>query len=283
MNQKYSFSFEGIWTHWYIEYFWAENLENQIKNRVENFNQKYSRFLSTSLLSQLNINRQVEADEDLENMLKLGEKYYFLTGGVFDLFVADSLQKIWYWNTYQQGQWISKINFQDWKIFLSWGQNIDLWGIWKWYLIKKIQNFFEARNIFSYIINWGGDIAISQKENEIWNIILQHPKNVDMAVGEIYINCWAHAASGSYRRKWVKDGKNVHHLIDTKTWTSSKNPFLAMHIVCDDIILADIASTSLFVAPIEKIENLAAKLGVEFFIVFEDLKTIKSKNFPEIF
>lgn len=281
--KNYKFSFPWIWTHWFIEYFWDQNFETDIKNMVEDFNQKYSRFLPDSVLSKLNFDRQIQKDEDLENMLKLGEKYYFLTWGIFDLFVADELQKIWYGSTYKPGTGLSKIIFEEDKILLTWGQNLDLWGIWKWYLIKKIQNFFSLKNIFSYMINGWGDIAISQKENEIWNIFFQHPLEKDMSVGKIFLKFWAHACSWNYVRNWQKDWQIFHHLIDTKTKTSSKNPFLAVHIVCDDIILADIASTAIFVSPIEKIENLAQKLGVDFFIIFDNLKSVRSKWFPEIF
>ena len=68
----------------------------------------------------------------------------------------------------------------------------------------------------------------------------------------------------------------MHHLIDPYTQKPAKSQLLAVY-VHEDIRIADMLATTFFVAPIEKIDNIAKQFNAEFFIIFDDMSSILSK------
>lgn len=69
----------------------------------------------------------------------------------------------------------------------------------------------------------------------------------------------------------------MHHLIDPYTQKPAKSQLLAVYVIHEDIRIADMLATTFFVAPIEKIDNIAKQFNAEFFIIFDDMSSILSK------
>ena len=77
----------------------ARECQGEILHWVAQFEAKYSRFLSDSLISRINAaagEHWVEIDDETENLIKLCGELFFFTRGVFDP-TALPLIKLWNW------------------------------------------------------------------------------------------------------------------------------------------------------------------------------------------
>lgn len=268
-----------------------ENIQNDIQHIIQEFEYSYSRFLSTSLVSQLNSQREVHnVPWEFIEMITLGIQYATLTEWYFSLMIGSVLEKLWYDASYSftpdeshedafshDQSSMNSISLGSNSVFLAGNQNIDLWGIGKWYLIDKIRRYFDDQHISAYSINGWGDIYHQDLEGIFWNVGLQHPANKDHLIWQVSLRSWALAASGAYYRT---RGDKLHHLIDPYTTLPADTQLASVHTYHADATVADIASTALFVAPLDKTEEFSKRMGVEYMLVFTDLSAIRSPWFP---
>lgn len=297
---KHMFSTSWIGSHRDIQWYgWEKSIRAYLGHLIYSFEQKYSRFLPDSLVSQLNSKRFLSSDDrDLFQMLQLWEKYREKTAGYFSLFVGSALEELGYGkktlrpsDTYPQGasrsltregKWVfqDQITLKEGIITLSWNKHIDLGGIGKGYLIDNLAKYFQSQGITRYMINGGGDILIAQDDiQDFWRVWLQHPLIDDEMIWSLELFHAALAGSGTrYRKRQIQDWF-AHHLIDPHTGKSADNSLLSVFVTHSDSIIADIMATTLFVMPIDKIEKVATDVGVEFCLVFDDMSSIRSKGF----
>lgn len=264
-KQKYLFTTTWCGTHRNIQYVCdttqQEKINKELKHIISDFEQQYSRFLPDSLVTRYNCGEKIN-DPDLQEMIALWQHYHTLSDGFFDMFVWKDLENMGY----------GKQNPEH-------SRHLDLWGIGKGYLIRKIQEHLQEHDIHEYCINGGGDISIKQASLEtFWPVYISHPQDPSQYISKMPLLTWALANSGKgHRSRWIDN--EYHHLIDTHTGQSSTHPYLSVHVLCDDIVQADIAATTLFVTPIKRIEELANSLKVEYMMVFDDKSSLYSKWF----
>ena len=225
-------------------------------------------------------------------MLKMGESMRDKTFWYFSLFVGSALQNAWYGqipiencNLPQKWNQASSLIFDQSseKVILKWDKLLDLWGLGKGYLIELIAKVFEQYKINFFCINGGGDILIKQDNfGQLWEIILQNPRNSKESIGKVRLKNGACCGSGTTYRSRIKNHQRMHHLIDPYTQKPAKSQLLAVYVIHEDIRIADMLATTFFVAPIEKIDNIAKQFNAEFFIIFDDMSSILSKWFPFI-
>src|SRR5437879_1744482 len=112
--------FQGIGTHWWIkiyeefedEYFLK--LQDQIQNSVKEFEKLYSRFINTSLVSQLNENKYLKnPSKELITLLKLGSEAKEITKGHFNISVGKVLENIGYDAQYSFKSKIVSLNEEE--------------------------------------------------------------------------------------------------------------------------------------------------------------------------
>lgn len=257
-----------------------------IDNLMKQFESNFSRFREDSLISELNRNRVLSSDnKDLFAMLQIGELYRTLSSGYFSIFVGSDLERLGYGKGEKQNNPLRDkecgIFLWDHTVQLHWNKNIDLGGIWKWYLIQLIKRYFESMWIYRYCINWWGDIAISQESiQDFGPLLLQHPLYTDEYFMSLNVLSGALAWSGNMYRTWKDDTWNVvWHLIDPITWEPAHTGVISAHVYHNDPLIADILATTFFVMPLEKIDELAKLVGVEYCLVLDDLRFIKSMGF----
>lgn len=297
-------SWRGEWigTHRHIQRVGTDEEEHlritqAIIQRIEDFEHAYSRFISDSLLSQLNKKRELaHAPWELIEMLTLGVQYHNISEGYFSLLLGSVMEKIGYDASYsfeptwkltpkdlsayssQEHTPSTALTIRSDHISLSGEQNVDLGGIGKWYLIDKLRYYFVQQGMETYSINGGWDIFHCDPEGLFGAVGIQHPGSQEEILAEVELREGALASSGSYQRK---RGQNLHHLINPLTELPAETVLAAVHTYHpQQTTIADIASTALFVAPIEKIEYLAQRLDVEYLLIFQDLSALFSPGFP---
>ena len=153
------------------------------------------------------------------------------------------------------------------------GVCIDLWAVWKWYMIDKIYNRLEKYSE-KFIVNFGWDLRVKWKHI----IGLEDPLNSKKVIWKIHIDSLSFACSSGNKRKFWAN----HHLINPKNKQSENNK-IAVYTTHRLASFSDIFATALFISPLEKsIEILRKTKGLEWFIISKSGDIYKSKWFTSL-
>ncbi len=224
----------------------CDEVFSDIRVRLEDFELRYSRFISNNWLDMLNKNRTGVLDIDGKKMLEYMIKVAWQTDGYFDPTVGKQLTELGYgkknddifresrFGNYRDIEIIGDLVLLHWDIFL------EFWGIGKGYLIDVIQNFLKVYPKF--LINFWGDMYGRGE----WTIWLESPFASDEVIGTIVLVDHFLACSAGTRRAWWI----YHHLIDPHTGESA-NAVVASYIEWASGMIVDIHATALCVMPWE--------------------------------
>lgn len=281
-----SLSFKIIGTHLIISVDTQKDGDiyfEEIKNRLRSFEEKFSRFLEGNWLADLNTTRRWILDTDGEKMLSFALNMAEKTDGYFDPTVGKRLTELWYGNQKLTTQTIQTTegygDYRDIEIIgdevvLHGNVFLEFGGVGKGYLIDVIR---EILDIFPrYLINFGWDMYGKWD----WKVGLESPFASDELIGTFLLADTFLACSAGNKRKWG----NHHHLIDPKTWLSSRQ-VAATFIEGSSGILTDSYATALSVMPwdsavdiLEKTSDISGVLVRSDGILFQ-----KSGNRMELF
>ena len=238
------------------------------------FENKYSRFIKWNYLYALNKDKHAIIDEEFLSIIRLCLKVSDITQWYFDITIQPILEELWYWieekNNIKYSVWYKNIIINNNTIVLNNNASIDIWSVWKWYIVDKIYNLL-SKHISKFSINFWWDIRIKWDKN----IKLEDPLDDSKYIGSLDLsNNSLSSSSGNKRTFW-----NSHHLINPKN-KSSENKIHAVFIQHKLTIFSDIFATALYVSPIEKsIEILSSIQWLEWMIIDIDWKIYKSNWF----
>lgn len=250
-----------------------KHLEN-IYEIIKNFENKYSRFEKWNYLYNLNQNKKAEIDDDLKTIINIAKKANELSYGYFDITVLPFLENIWYWiskNKMQENFWMENIFIENDKIFLKNNVNIEIWWIWKGYMVDVI---FEklSENYENFIINFWWDIKIKWNKKDFF---LEDPIFEEKIIWKIELKNLSLASSSWNKRKTEK----WHHLINIKKG-KSQDEILWVYVTHKFASFADTFATTLFVSPIEiSLEILKKVDWLEAMIITKKWEIYKTKWF----
>jgi thiamine biosynthesis lipoprotein ApbE len=171
--QKYSLDVIGTHLDIYIDTTEdTSSLFENIWNRLQDFEKKYSRFLEWNWLSDLNKTRHWVLDRDSRNMIEYALEVAQNTNGYFDPTIGKRLTELGYGNkniSTLAGNSQGKKGFGDYRdIEIHWDEvilhgdiELEFGGVGKWYLIDIIKSMID-----SWYSGWS-DLCL-QKEME-WN------------------------------------------------------------------------------------------------------------------
>ena len=207
------------------------------KNLIDDYEKKFSRFLTTSELSLLNKHKNLVVSEEFLKVTQQAYKLFVKTKGIFNPLVQisrhgynknflDIQDNEIFLNNEDYDIDFSEviIDKDNSQIFLNKGQNLDYGGFLKGYLSEIIAEKIKSNSslVKGVIVNIGGDIhtkGLDRNGNRfvfsIYNPIL---KNEDIIV-TLYNQSLA--TSGTYKRTWMILNKEFNHILDK---TGNKNP-----------------------------------------------------------
>jgi thiamine biosynthesis lipoprotein len=298
------FTFEALATKWWLQSWdkslgdnlnYVEDLFKQANIIANTFENQYSRFLPNSFITKLNTDRTLNNfPKELFEIINFAENIREKSNGLFNVAVGGILENLGYDKDYSFRQkkelnssfdtYQSSFEILDpEQIKLKDGVKIDLGGIGKGWLIDKIAKYFLESGLNYFSINGGGDIYATSDNDSDVEFILEHPIDFSQKIGSICIKNQGLACSASNRRVWtdLKTGETFHHLINLNNLQSSEGK-LAVFTQAKNALLADVMSTTLFIAKNSEIESLAKKIGVEFLIIFPDLSYVKSLGYSGV-
>lgn len=254
---------EALGTVWWIEIFEDSNqvIFNDLVAFIKNYEERYSRFIATSLVSKLNNEKRLEnPDQDFIEILKYGQNLYVKTEGLFNFLLGEVLEKTGYDSKYsfkldnsptEETNPLNDLIITNDLITLKKGR-IDLGGFGKGYLIDLLaQKLKDEYHLKYFLINGGGDIyATSDNERPIV-IYLEHPTEVNTYIETTTLLNQGFAASSPHKRKWKIGDKTYSHIVGNKEEIILDGTFIKAKTACE----ADaFATTTLLLKPNEIID-----------------------------
>lgn len=241
---------------------------------------------------------EVFVDEDLAKVIQKGLHYSTLSEGAFDITMLP-VQNLWDFTAENPilpsddalVKSLQNVGYQH----LTLDENIlhfandyvmlDLGAIAKGYIADVIKEELVQGGVQSAIINLGGNIlCIGKKLNHQDFVIgLNMPdKEKGELAGYVKVNDQSVVSSGVYERHFVIDGKNYHHILDSKTGYPVQNGLVQVSILAKNSVDADALSTLCFVLGVEQAKNIVESMEDTYaFFLKEDGSMEYSKGARE--
>lgn len=216
---------KALGTIWWIEIFTEisatkkQVVYNDLLLFISNFENKYSRFKSDSLITKLNTTGSLENPDQMTiNLLHKGQELFTKTDGLFNILNGEILENRGYDADYSftiKETINTKINaLEDLVISpdlitLKSGR-VDLGGFGKGYLIDLITERLKSTHQLNYfLINGGGDMYTTSDNDTPIIIYLEHPTNPEIYIGTTTLLNQGFAASSPHKRQWVVNDKKI--------------------------------------------------------------------------
>jgi thiamine biosynthesis lipoprotein len=279
-------------TTYNITYQNKENLHAEIKAELMKVDSSLSVFNFESTITQVNRNKQFDADIMLAHVFQLAQSISEETNGAFDITVAplvnawgfgfeesksptpaaiDSLKEM---VGYKKVKIIDNtIIKQDPRIML------DCSAIAKGYGCDVVANLLERHGIKNFMVEIGGEIVTlgNSPKRQPWKIGVSKPTEDSLSTsGELQrvlnVTDKAMATSGNYRNFYYKDGKRFAHTINPETGYPVEHSLLSATVLADNCATADAYATAFMVMGLEKAKRLLEKHPelLVYFIYDED-------------
>ncbi len=280
------FEFEAIGTFWKIDI--QKELSSKeealllekIIMRIGEFDKNYSRFRADSLVIEMSKREgEYELPQDADKMISLYKKMYDVTQGLVTPLIGQVLVDTGYDADYSL---VPKTPTKplSWEEVMEWKSPIlkmhvpsllDFGAGGKGYLVDIVSEIFESEGIVSYCVDAGGDMRQRSGEEAPLSVGLEHPADLESVIGVVKILNMSLCGSAGNRRAW----STYHHIISPETLESPRE-FLAVWVIAENTLLADLLTTGLFFV---KPEVLQEHFKFEYLILSSDYIVEKSPNF----
>jgi thiamine biosynthesis lipoprotein len=247
----HSRQFDAIGTQWSIET--KEELPDTIiaaiMNRIEKFDQTYSRFRPDSLVTK--IAKQpgsYQFPDDAKPLIEFYQRLYTQTSGMVTPLIGTMLEQAGYDANYTFStkpfdtlpQWDDVMKWQGNTLITTQPVTLDFGAAGKGYLVDIIAEILDSYLIDDYVIDASGDIRHKGvSENRVG---LEHPFDPSKVIGVIDVRNKSMCASAINRRAW---GDTMHHIFNP----DSKEPvreIVATWVIAESTMIADGLATALF-------------------------------------
>jgi len=273
--------------------------QSEVLEWVAQFEAKYSRFISDSLISRINAaagTHWVDVDAETEMMLKLCGEMFFLTRGAFDP-TALPLIRLWNWkanppviptvvqlrDARELCGW-NKIQRRPGAIFLPRaGMSLDLGGIGKEYAVDRVTHMAAGHDIANVLVDFGQDLCMrgAPAGKPAWHIGLEDPSSPGKCWAGLAIKDKAVATSGDYLRHFAINGRRYGHIIDPRTGYPVNNGCRAVSVIAPACTVAGILSTTAFIlGPTEGLNLISNYLGADGCITTDNSR-FETRRFHE--
>lgn len=272
----------------------AEVIDEAFK-KIKKLENKLSIFKPDSEISRINKYGKSAVSPETIEVIKKSIKISEITDGAFDITckpLIDLYKKCGKEKRIPDEKEIKKVLRKvNWKnvkikgkeIILKKGMQIDPGGIAKGYIVDKVVEFLKSKGIKSGLVNAGGDIYCWGKNpyGEKWIIGIRNPFEKEKIIGKICITEKSVATSGDYEQYVKIKGRKFSHIVNPKTGKTVQNFPVSVTVIASDCATADGLATGFFVLGEKKSLQIANKIkGVDVFIIDENKRIFKSKNFP---
>lgn len=267
----------------------AEELLDKCFEMCRDFENKWSRTIETSEISQINQagGAAVTVSDETIELLRKGVKYSELSGGVFDITIAP-VTELWDFKTKPGtlpdaatiAEAVTHVNYKNIQIsgnevtLTDPHAKIDLGGIAKGYIADQLKAYLKSQNVEHAMINLGGNVLTigTKPDGSAFQIGIQRPfDETGQAFTSVSVRDESVVSSGSYQRYFELNGKIYHHIIDPKTGYPFDHNLLGVTIISEHSVDGDALSTTCFSLGLDKGMELIRSLDeVEAIFITDD-------------
>ena len=266
----------------------AERLLTEIEHRLRLQRRQWHAWEESDLTrfnNALQQHARAEVPTSLATMLQLSREYHDASKGLFNPALGKLIAAYGFHGGNVDMTTVAEIRrdlpgMQDLEIdgntAVSTNPNlqIDLGGIAKGYAVDLISRHLDSNGIDDYIINAGGDMAISgARFGRPWRIGIQNPFAPGVIASLEIEGRHSLFTSGNYERRYWQGNNLAHHIIDPRTGKPSVGQSSATVMVYDPV-RADVAATALMIDGFRGHRSLALALEVDDFLVISDKREI---------
>ena len=211
----------------------AEALAAAATAEVSRIEEKYSRYRSSSVVSQINAGAgkvPVGVDQETVTLLDYAERCYALSDGLFDI-TSGVLRQIW---NFSVPKVPSKKEIEEKLALIGWrsvertsssiflprpGMEIDFGGIGKEYAADAAAQRLMDGGVRHAMVNLAGDIRVigPHADGSPWKIGITHPRLRGSVIASVAVSTGATTTSGDYERFFELDGRRYCHILNPRT------------------------------------------------------------------
>ena len=133
------------------------------------------------------------------------------------------------------------------EIWLPGGVRLDLGGVAKGWAAQEACRRLEVYG--PSLVDAGGDIAISsaRQGGERWAVAVADPLQAAPVLVTLGLERGGVATSGIDFRRWRKDGRWNHHIIDPRSLEPAQTDLLSVTVLAADVVQAEIAAKAVLI------------------------------------
>jgi thiamine biosynthesis lipoprotein len=268
--------------------------------RIEELEQRWSRFRETSEISRLNRSAGVEmvVSDDTALLIQLAIEAFHLSGGSFDPTVLGAVVRAGYDRSFDQLSEPSShradanevyrrlvvgcndIEQEGNRVRLPAGTGFDPGGIGKGLAADLVSDALIDRGAIGACVNMGGDVRVRGvgPDGGGWTIAIDQ-FGVDEPLAIVGLDDGAVATSTTLRRTWDVDGERRHHLIDPGTGLPSDSDLVHVSVIAENAWVAEILAKAVLLRGSEHPFDLIGGSGAEALAVDRDGRRMQSDGF----
>jgi FAD:protein FMN transferase len=162
------------------------------------------------------------------------------------------------------------------------GFHLDFGGVAKSWSADQAARRLSA--IAPALVDAGGDIAISHAHvsGEPWPIAIADPFHADADLDLLLVNQGGVATSGRDYRRWQRNGKWQHHIIDPRTGAPAETDVLTATVIAPTTAEAEVAAkVALILGSANGLQWIDAREELAALLILEDGHVIRSQRLDD--
>ena len=253
-------------TYYNIRYEATSDLHEQIKQRLQEFDNSLSMFNTHSVISKINRNEIVETDSLFEKMYAQPYLISELSSGAFDITVRPMVNA---WGFGNNGQHTLSPNIDSIQAFVGYRKihlkdhclqkddariTLDASAIAKGYACDVVAELLRKNGCKNLLVDIGGEVVLQgvNQQGTPWRVGITRP-TVDATGAEkelqevIESSNLCMATSGNYLQYYFVNGQRRSHTIDPRSGYPVEHSLLSATVTASSCMRADALATACMV------------------------------------
>ena len=229
------------------------------------FEEKFSRYRPTSLISRINAaagGGWIETDSEMEHLLNLADDLHHRTNGILDPTLLPLL-RVWDWKSVHK-KLPEKSEVSAALALTGWGKvqrrpgsvrlpeagmGLDFGGFGKEYAVDQLAQLARQRGITDALIDLGRDVFAlgGNGSHPFWHVGIEDGLKPGHCWGGLAVTNHAVCSSGDYVRQFIHNGIRYGHILDPRTGWPVANGMRAVTVIAPSCLEAGVYSTAAFI------------------------------------
>lgn len=289
-----------IWnTTYHITYNSDKDLSDSVINTLRKVEQSVSAFDTTSIVSRVNRNEDVELDTIFRKVYEKSVEFNKITSGFFDPTVSP-LINAWGFGYEKCGEvvyevdsllefvGISKSRVEDNRLLKEDARlTFNFSAIAKGFGSDEVANMFKRNDVVDFIVEIGGEVVAHglSPRGGAWNVAIESPSTANLKRESkliVELDNKSMATSGDYRNYRMQSDKKYSHIVNPKTGLPNPTDIVSATIVADCCMDADAFATSCVVMGSESAKQMVENYAIAAYFIFDDMTVWSSSEFKKL-